>query len=146
MWFILWTFGVLLVSIIPILCYIMPNWFYSLPTSFDTIKTSDLAIMGLAFNWTNFNETFNIMANKYQDGINRISKAGSIIILMSSIFLTFVLIGILYHLNVQEIMEKQSKGQNIMEMNEAIIRICTIAVGVCSFILNLTFIWILKHK
>lgn len=146
MWFILWTFGVLLVSIIPILCYIMPNLFYSLPTSFDTIKTSDLVIMGLAFNWTNFNETFNIMANKYQDGINRISKAGSIIILMSSIFLTFVLIGILYQLNVQEIMEKQPKGQNIMEMNEAIIRTCTIAVGVFSFILNLIFIWILKHK
>lgn len=146
MWFILWTFGVLLVSIIPIVCYIMPNLFYSLPVSFDTIKTSDLVIMGLAFNWTNFNETFNIMANKYQDGMLRISKTGSIIILMGSVFLTLVLIGILYQLNVQEVMEKQSIVKNIMKMDENIIRICTIIVGGVSFILNIIFIWILKHK
>lgn len=146
MWFILWTFGVLLVSIIPIICYIMPNLFYSLPVSFDTVKTSDLAIMALAFNWTNFNETFNIMANKYQDGMNRISKAGSVIILMGSILLTLVLIGILYQLNVEEIMGKQPTANYIMKIDENIIRICTIVTGGVSFILNMTFIWILKHK
>ncbi len=146
MWFILWTFGVFIIGIIPILSYIMPNVFYSLPVSFDTVKTSDLAIMGLAFNWTNFNETFNIMANKHKDGLYKISKSGSIIILMSSLFLTFVLFCILYQLNLQEIMEKQCVGRNVMEMDDNIIRVCTIVIGIFSFILNIIFIWILKHK
>ena len=91
MWFISWTFGVLAISILPILAYILPNIFYSIPVSFDTVKTCDWAIMGLAFNWTNFNETFNIMANKHRDGLHKISKSGSVIILMSSLLLTILL-------------------------------------------------------
>lgn len=146
MWLISWTFGVLLISIVPILAYILPNVFYSLPVSIDTIKTCDWAIMGLAFNWTNFNETFNIMANKHRDGLHKISQSGSVIILMSSLFLTILLFGILYHLNLQEIMEKQCIERNFMEMDNNIIRFCTILIGFFSFILNIIFIWILKHK
>mgnify|MGYP000026959420 CR=1 FL=1 len=146
MWFISWTFGVFIIGIIPILSYIMPNVFYSIPVSFDTVKTCDWAIMGLAFNWTNFNETFNIMANKHRDGLHKISKSGSIIILMSSLILTFLLFCILYQLNLQEIMGKQCTESNVMKMDDNIIRACTIVIGIFSFILNIIFIWILKHK
>lgn len=146
MWFILWTFGVFAISILPILAYILPNAFYSMPVSIDTVKTCDWAIMGLAFNWTNFNETFNIMANKHRDGLHKISKSGSVMILMSSVFLTVLLFCILYQLNLQEIMENQSIGSNAMKMDDNIIRVCTIVIGVFSFILNIIFIWILKHK
>ena len=38
MWFISWTFGVFIIGIIPILSYIMPNVFYSIPVSFDTVQ------------------------------------------------------------------------------------------------------------
>lgn len=146
MWFVLWTFGIFIIGIIPVLCYIMPSLFYSLPVSFDTVKTSDIAIIALAFNWTNFNETFNIMSNKDPKGLNKINKASSVIILSLSIIFTFLLGCILICLNVQEIMEKQSGEKSIMMLDEAIIRSCTMGLGVFSLLLNLIFYCFLKHK
>ena len=73
------------------------------------------------------------MANKHRDGLHKISKSGSIIILMSSLILTFLLFCILYQLNLQEIMGKQCPESNVMKMDDNIIRACTIVIGIFSF-------------
>lgn len=106
MWIVSWIFGVIIISVIPIIlrCYI----YYSNYIVFDalTIQSLDIALMGLAYNWFNITETTIIYT---KENVKFKKTLGSI--LLFSLFIIIGLTLILHDLNENDILQKHNESE-----------------------------------
>lgn len=134
MWIVSWIFGVIVVSVIPIILRLYI--YYSNYIAFDAlaIQSLDIALMGLAYNWFNITETTIIYTKE-----NVIYKKILGGILLFSLVVIIGLTLVLHDLNANDILELHDKT----EYNLHIMPLTCILTGI-SLLMNITATILIK--
>lgn len=134
MWIVSWIFGVIVVSVIPIILRLYI--YYSNYIAFDAlaIQSLDIALMGLAYNWFNITETTIIYTKE-----NVIYKKILGGILLFSLVVIIGLTLVLHDLNANDILELHDKT----EYNLHIMPLTCILTGI-SLLMNIAATILIK--
>lgn len=135
MWFVSWLFGVIVISIIPLIIRLYVYYSNYIPLDYEAIQSLDIAFMGLAFNWTNITETTNIISS------NKDVKNKNILlsILLASVIIIFGLALIILNLNENAILKKYDECDHNIRM-----LIPAILLTIVSLIMNIVVTILLK--
>lgn len=101
MWFIIWMFGAVIVSAIPIIVRLIATFLSINTEDLMYINSVDVTLMGLALNWTNLNEGLNIFfSNKRNEILNNLTVVT--LFALSVVFIVFfaILLGFLYYSDI----------------------------------------------
>lgn len=101
MWFIIWMFGVVIVSAIPIIVRLIATFLSINTDGLMYISSVDVTLMGLALNWTNLNEGLNIFfSNKRNTILNSLTVVA--LFALSFVFIVFfaIILGFLYYCDI----------------------------------------------
>ena len=137
MWFIIWMFGAVIVSAIPILVRLIATFLSINTEGLMYISSVDVTLMGLALNWTNLNEGLNIFfSNKRNAILNSLTVVT--LFALSVVFTVFfaIILGFLYYCDILD-----HKNFNTLQYKSLYI---TIPITVLSLILS--FVYIKKLK
>lgn len=137
MWFIIWMFGAVVVSAIPILVRLLAAFLSIKTDGLIYVNSVDVTLMGIALNWTNINEGLNIILSNKQ---NKVFNNMTVMALfgLSVIFIAFfaVLLGFLYYSDILD-----HENFNVLQNKTLYI---TIPVTISSLVLS--YIYIRKLK